>query len=142
MKLKKRTKRSRIRGTRLCGHSAKKNKGSGTIGGHGMAGSGKHKKTYVIRYLWPYFGRAGKIAHRIKKKEYKEINVGNIENKMEMFAEKGLAKETGEGIELNLEGYRILGDGKINKKLVIKAVSFTKSAKEKIEKAGGKAIKQ
>ena len=140
MKLKKRTKRSRLRGKRLGGWAAKKHKGKGNIGGSGMAGTSKHKKSFVIRYFYPYFGRAGKIAHRIKKKEYKEINVGNIENKMEIFAKKGLAKETGEGTELNLEGYRVLGDGEIKKKMVVKAQSFTKSAKEKIEKAGGKAI--
>lgn len=34
---------------------------------------------------------------------------------------------------------KVLGDGVINKKLTVKAHSFSGSAKEKIEKAGGKA---
>ena len=34
---------------------------------------------------------------------------------------------------------KILGDGEITKKLTVKAAKFTASAKEKIEKAGGKA---
>ncbi|MEW6407387.1 MAG: 50S ribosomal protein L15 [Patescibacteria group bacterium] len=35
---------------------------------------------------------------------------------------------------------KILGDGELTKKLVVEANAFSKSAKEKIEKAGGKAI--
>jgi large subunit ribosomal protein L15 len=35
------------------------------------------------------------------------------------------------------DGLRVLGDGDLSKKLTVKAHHFTKSAKEKIEKAGG-----
>ena len=34
---------------------------------------------------------------------------------------------------------KILGDGELTKKLTVKANAFSASAKEKIEKAGGKA---
>ena len=37
------------------------------------------------------------------------------------------------------DGIKILGDGELNKKLKVKASAFTKSAREKIEKAGGTA---
>ena len=37
------------------------------------------------------------------------------------------------------DGIKILGDGELNSKLTVKAAKFTKSAVEKIEKAGGKA---
>ena len=37
------------------------------------------------------------------------------------------------------DGVKILGDGELNTKLTVKAAKFTKSAQEKIEKAGGKA---
>ncbi|MFO0800276.1 MAG: 50S ribosomal protein L15 [Gemmataceae bacterium] len=37
------------------------------------------------------------------------------------------------------EGVRVLGDGDLAKKLTVKGDHFSKSAKEKIEKAGGKA---
>lgn len=62
MKQKKRNKRSRIRGTRTCGWAMKKHKGSGNRGGKGFSGSGKRadqKKTYVIKYFYPYFGKKG-----------------------------------------------------------------------------------
>lgn len=36
------------------------------------------------------------------------------------------------------DGVKILGDGELTKKLTIKANKFTKSAEEKITKAGGK----
>lgn len=49
----------------------------------------------------------------------------------EILLEKGIIKDVKDGI-------RVLGDGNINFPLVIKANHFSKSAREKIEKAGGK----
>ncbi|MFA9379853.1 MAG: 50S ribosomal protein L15 [Acetanaerobacterium sp.] len=46
--------------------------------------------------------------------------------------EAGLVKKT-------LDGVKILGNGEVTKKLTVKATAFSASAKEKIEKAGGKA---
>ncbi|MBO4408379.1 MAG: uL15 family ribosomal protein, partial [Clostridiales bacterium] len=37
----------------------------------------------------------------------------------------------------NNDGVKILGNGELTKKLDVKAVKFTASAKEKIEKVGG-----
>lgn len=37
------------------------------------------------------------------------------------------------------DGVKILGNGELTKKLTVKAAAFSASAKEKIEKAGGKA---
>ncbi|MEM4230761.1 MAG: uL15m family ribosomal protein [Candidatus Pacearchaeota archaeon] len=138
MKLKKRNKRSRIRGRKFCGYAAKKHKGSGNRGGKGMAGSGYQKKSYVIRYLWPYFGKAGERKEKVKN--YKEINVEDIEKKLEGFKKEGVVKEGKEGLEISLDNYKVLGDGEITKKIIVKAKAFTNSAKEKIEKVGGKAV--
>jgi len=139
MRLKKRRKSSRRRGTRLCGWAAKKHKGSGNRGGKGMAGSGKQKKTYVIRYFLPYFGREAKKKEKAKIK-YEEINLKDIEGRLEKFKKEGLTKEGKEGIELNLIGCKVLGNGEVKNKLILKARAFSSSAKEKIEKAGGKAL--
>lgn len=38
-----------------------------------------------------------------------------------------------------LDGIKILGNGELTKKLTVKVAAFSESAKEKIEKAGGKA---
>ncbi len=40
----------------------------------------------------------------------------------------------------SLDGLRVLGDGEISKALTVTAIHFSKTAKEKIEKAGGKAV--
>ena len=140
MKLKKGKKSRKLRGSRYHGKSAKKHKGKGTSGGKGMSGSGKRadqKKTLVIRYRWPYFG---KKAERKKRKKGKEINVGDIEKNLSSLLKKGIARKGKESIEINLEDYKILGNGEVKEKLYIKAKSFSNKAKEKIEKVGGKAI--
>jgi len=132
MKLKKRRKSSRRRGLRLGGYAAKKHKGTGNRGGPGMSGSGKQKKTFVIKYMGDYFGK----AKRLKKREkFSEINVGDIEKQIKSLKKKGLTKD---GVEINLQAYKVLGDGEVKKKFIIIAGKFTNSAKDKIEKAGGK----
>ena len=40
-------------------------------------------------------------------------------------------------VSRSCDGIKILGNGNIEKKLTVKAEKFTKSAREKIEKAGG-----
>lgn len=42
-------------------------------------------------------------------------------------------------IKKELDGVKILGNGELTKKLTVEAAAFSASAKEKIEKAGGKA---
>lgn len=74
------------------------------------------------------------------KKEYTVVNVGELEDfdngtviSREFLCENGYI--TGFGAD----GLKILGDGELTKSITVKASKFTKSAVEKIEKAGGKA---
>ena len=73
----------------------------------------------------------------IHAKEYTEVTLSmlNKSNSAEVTAESLLA----EGIigKIN-DGIVILGTGKLEKKMTVKAKRFTKSAAEKIEAAGGK----
>ena len=72
----------------------------------------------------------------------KEYSVGNVsdlncfesgtEVTPELLKEAGIVKKL-------LDGVKVLGDGKLEKNLTVKACKFTKSAIEKIEAAGGKA---
>jgi len=48
-----------------------------------------------------------------------------------------LLKEVGL-IKKELDGVKVLGNGELTKKLIVKANAFTKTAKEKIENIGGK----
>ena len=72
-------------------------------------------------------------------KQYVTINVEvleRFENGTEVTAE--VLKEAGI-ISKVLDGVKILGRGELTKKLDVKVANYTASAKEKIEKAGGKA---
>jgi len=131
MKLKRRKKHSRMRGIRTHGHSAKLNKGKGSHGGKGMSGTGKRadqKKTLVIKkYGNKYFGKQGETSRRKEKKKIKFINLKDIAEKYDAG-------------EIDLKEYKILGDGEIKGKYTIKAKAASKTAIEKVKKAGGDII--
>lgn len=135
IKIKKKKKAVRMRGSNSHGWGfRKKHKGSGHRGGIGMAGTGKRadqKKTLINKlYGNKYFGKRdrGITSLSLEKDRSKVINLRKINEKF-----KGQS-------EINLKDFKILGDGDIEKAITITAKAFTKSAKEKIEKAGGKAI--
>jgi large subunit ribosomal protein L15 len=131
--------RSRLRGNRGGGYGArKKHRGKGSKGGMGMAGTGKkagQKRTYVLKYFPNYFGKKG-FTSRNKKLDI--ISLDEIQKNLNSFIEKGIAKKTGEGIELNLKGYKVLSTGNLKDKFIIKADAFSENAKEKILKSGSK----
>lgn len=137
---RKRSKRSRLRGRRTCGYGHKfKHRGKGSKGGKGMAGTGKmagQKKTFILRYMPDYFGKKG---FKTKKEKLEIINLGEIKEKLQNFLEKGIAKKTAEGIEINLPNYKVLSSGTIGPGLIIKASSFSEKAQAKILEAGSKA---
>ena len=61
------------------------------------------------------------------------VELGESELTIEFFAAKGLIKKH-EGL------LKVLGNGELTKAITVHAHKFSKSAQEKIEKAGGKAI--
>ena len=75
-----------------------------------------------------------KIINQLK---YAEINVGRLEQLgMEEITLEAL--KTAKKAHQSADGLRILGNGEIKKAVTVKASYVTPSAKEKIEKAGGK----
>lgn len=87
------------------------------------------------------------LARRIPKRGFNNIfaakmaavNVSSLEmfkEGTEVDAELLLASGLVKSID---NGVKILGNGEITKNLIVKADAFSASAKEKIEKAGGKA---
>jgi len=115
-----------------------KNAGTGNKGQKSRSGGLKAPgfeggQTPLYRRL-PKFGFTNG-AH----KEYAIVNVAQL-NKFDdgvtvtptLLIEAGLVKK-------ELDGVKILGNGELTKKLVVKAAKFSKSAKEAIEKAGGTA---
>jgi large subunit ribosomal protein L15 len=76
--------------------------------------------------------------HNLFKKRYSIIKIGDLARfekdsvvDSEAVINAGLVKKVYEGI-------KVLGDGKINYPLTLKVHSYSKSAREKIEAAGGK----
>ncbi len=88
----------------------------------------------------PLFRRIPKrgFTNGMFAKTFNVVNVGDIDKtfaageevNVETLRTKGLAKKS-------LDGVRILGEGDVTKKLVLKAHHFSKSAKEKVEAKGG-----
>ena len=72
------------------------------------------------------------------RKEYAIVNVETL-NRFEDGATVNAAALIEAGIiNKELSGLKVLGNGELTKKLTVEAVKFSKSAKEAIEKAGGK----
>lgn len=142
IKTRKRSKRTRERGSRTCYWGGrKKHKGTGMRGGAGMAGTGKksgQKVTWVQKNFGnDYFGGEG-----LKRKTVKlqDINLRDIEINMASLIKQGKAKEGKNGVEVDFSGYKILGDGDIKTKMIIIADKASESVKEKVKKAGGSLI--
>ena len=71
--------------------------------------------------------------------EYAVIKVSDLE-KFEAGATVDAAALIEKGIiKRELDGVKVLGNGELTKALNVQAAAYTASAKEKIEKAGGKA---
>ena len=88
----------------------------------------------------PLYRRLPKRGFKnIFAKQYVTINIEALEAFEDgtevteaLLLEKGIVKKT-------LDGVKLLGRGELTKKLTVKVTKYTESAKEKIEKAGGKA---
>jgi large subunit ribosomal protein L15 len=144
MKTKKRKKSTRSRGTHTHGRGFKKKaRGSGHRGGVGNAGSGKRadqKKNLAIkRTKKGYFGKNKTLRMPVKLKT-QSITLSQLSEKLNTLLKKGTAKKSKTGIEVDLSQYKVFGNSEVKEKLTIKAKSVTKSAKNSIEKAGGKLI--
>ncbi|MCL2846297.1 MAG: 50S ribosomal protein L15 [Firmicutes bacterium] len=73
-------------------------------------------------------------------KEYSTVNVGALNQfKKGTVITAEFLKDFGVLSKIEEYGLKILGDGELTVALTVKAAKFTKQAKEKIEKAGGKA---
>lgn len=118
-----------------------KTAGRGTKGQHSRTGFGGH--LYRQGGNLPFYRRLpfirGEGFRPINRVEYNEVNVEDLEMfkagidiTPELLAEKGMLHKKQNPVV-------ILGNGEIKKALNVKAHRFTKSAKEKIEAAGGKA---
>ena len=131
MRVHKRKKNSRIRGARTVGWGFRqKHKGHGNKGGFGKAGTGKradHKKQSAEQAVkGKYFGKQGDTSRGTKRVKYDKINLCDV-------------RANYSGAKISLPKHKILGKGDGFKAEIV-ALSASKMAIEKMEKAGGKIV--
>ena len=121
--------------------------GYGRVGQHRCRGSkgyrkaGRHKGgwSYVLRYEPDYFGKKRFTSPKSLRQKVNVINVGKLDEIAGKFSKE--KKEDKIVIDLESLGYtKLLGAGKVKKPLVVKIISCSKSATEKIKEAGGQIL--
>lgn len=130
MRYKRRKKATRYRGSHTHARGGKKKaRGKGHRGGKGLAGTGKRadqKKTLILNlYGKEYFGKKKRRARKPTLK-LKTINLRDINTK--------------QGSEVDLQGYKVLAEGELTKKVTIRASAASQSAIDKIKKQGSSIL--
>jgi large subunit ribosomal protein L15 len=136
------TRTKKFRGKRTHGRGKKAGRGAGKRGGRGLAGLHKHKWSYTVKYLPDHFGRHGfKRPQKVVGAKV-TINVNEVEQNLDKFIEDGVGKKIkNDVVEVNLKkiGFdKLLGKGKVTKKMKIIVPSASQIAISKIEELGGK----
>ena len=140
-------KKRRQRGSRTHGGgSSKKRRGAGHRGGRGNAGRKKHEK-----HGQPPLGKHGFTRPDDLIDNVATINVGRLDEEAPGFIEAGLAEEEGDVIHIDaaavidpdadIDRVKVLGGGRVTRQLRVIADDFSASAQEKLEAAGGEAVR-
>ena len=131
-------------------NTAAKRKGRGHSSGNGKTAGYGHKGQKARSGVKKAGFEGGQmpLQRRLPKRgfnnifatKYANVKISDLEAKFEAgsvvdtkaLVEAGIIKKS-------LDGIKVLGNGELTKALTVQAAAFTASAKEKIEKAGGKA---
>ncbi len=132
-------------------HKPRKRVGRGSGSGHGKTsgrghGGAKSRSGWSSRLGWeggqmPLFRRLPKRGFNNKnfKKVYTIINVGQLNDfkvgttvDLEAVLETGLVSK-----KKHTNLFKVLGDGELKQKLIVKVDAITASARKKVEDAGG-----
>ncbi len=141
----RRKKKTRQEGSHGWG-SRKKHRGKGHKGGAGKSGHGKrtNPKEPAIWKDTKYFGKYGFIKKNIKIK-INPVNIRFLDENIEKFSESKQAKKENDAYIINLKdlGFnKLLGSGKVSRKLIITTLYASSRAAEAVKKAGGDVIVQ
>ncbi|MEM4021695.1 MAG: uL15 family ribosomal protein [Nitrososphaerota archaeon] len=131
------------RGSRTCGWGQiGQHRKSGSRGGHGHAGMHKHKWTWVLKYDPDYFGKHG--FYRPNRREIKAMNLTQLSTLVENLEREGELKLMNgmPVIDLSALGVgKLVGGGRVDKRLMVVVDSWTERAERAIREAGGKLVK-
>ena len=141
-----RKKSRKYRGSRTHGWGSHKNhRYGGTKGGigPGIKRSG-HWKIWFYKYEyenWIKERKGFQTPSQVKIRKLKEINLYDISKIIANHPEIVIESTEGKQLDLTKLGkFKLLGKGRIEEPLVIKVHLASKSAIEKVQKAGGKVI--
>jgi large subunit ribosomal protein L15 len=125
----------KFRGSRTVGYGRiGQHRDSGSKG-HRKVGRHKHLWSYVTTYEPDYFGKNGFTSPQSLHRHENAINL----KKLEELAQASQLENP--QINLVALGYtKLLGSGKVTKPLTVQVSSYSKSAAEKIKKAGGEIV--
>jgi large subunit ribosomal protein L15 len=88
----------------------------------------------------PFFKRMPKRGFtNYTRKEFAVVNVEDLNKFEDGVTVDYTALKAAGLVKKHLDGVKVLGTGKLEKKLTVKAEKFSKSAQKAIEEAGGKA---
>ena len=121
--------------------------GSGTGEQSGKGVKGQKARTGHHGARLGFEGGQMPMQRRFPKKGFKNhfrtemfaVNVGALEDRFPAGTIDLAALQNAGMVPRKLDGVKILGEGELKKKFVVKATAFSAAAKEKIEKAGGTA---
>ena len=121
--------------------------GSGTGEQSGKGVKGQKARTGHHGARLGFEGGQMPMQRRFPKKGFKNpfrreifaVNVGDLEKRFPAGTVDVAALHGAGMVPRSMHSVKILGEGDLTKKLVVKAASFSAAAKEKIEKAGGTA---
>ena len=133
----------KFRGLRTHGRGKKSGRGAGIIGGHGNAGLGKTKKIYMLKYDRKHFGHYGFKRPQCTVEANNTLNVGELDEKIECFVEKGFAVKNGDVYDVDLTAAgidKLLGTGEVTIKMNVTVYEASAGAVEKIAAAGGSIV--
>ncbi len=118
----------------------------GTYSGRGVKGQkarAGHKLQPIIREIIKKYPKLrGYNFNPLQKRPLEIVNLSQIEVKFKegeiVTPESLIKKKLIKKIKGRIPQVKILGDGEITKEIIIRQCLISKSAKEKVEKAGGK----
>ena len=143
--IRRKRKINKMRGSRsIGGGCSKKRRGAGHKGGKGNAGAGKHHWTWTVKFDPDHFGKHGFKRPQKAINKVNPVNLSYLSEKMDQFLDEGLATKEGDSIVIDVTelGYnKVLGGGKLFTSWTVKSPMFSNSAEDKIQEAGGEAIK-
>ena len=132
-----RTRTKKYRGTHY-GRGMKSGRGKGKRGGSGMAGLGKHRWIWMVKYDPLHYGGKGFVSHHFDKTR-PAITLGQLESTISDLKERGFVSESEGVMEIDLKtaGYgKLLGSGAFSIKAKIMVPKATEKALSKISAIG------